>query len=136
MKKSIGIVVFCFLVIISALGWFYYEASNSPFGPPNPPISEKAICHIVKNDFGTYLVTCENNSTVMQNATLYIAKSNENIDKYLGKKLRIKANFLMNKNNTDSITTTTQCIQDICKPLFKDKTQKTYAIIFEEIKEL
>ncbi len=72
----------------------------------------------------------------MENATLYIAKSNEDLDKYLGKKLRIKANFLMNKNNTDSITTTTQCIRDVCKPLFKDKTQKAYAIIIEKIKEL
>jgi LysM repeat protein len=136
MKKRIIILVVCLAVIISALGWFFYQAIKSPVGPPNPPIGDQAICIIAKNDFGTYLVTCQNNSTVIGNATLYVAKSNEDLDKYIGKKVKIKANFLMNKSKTDSILTTTQCIRNICKPLFEDTNQHAYAIVIEEIIEV
>lgn len=67
---------------------------------------------------------------------LYVAKSNENLDKYIGKKVQIQANYLMNETNSDSIRTNTQCIMDSCQPIFEDSNQTTYAIVIEKVQEI
>jgi len=134
-KKKVTIALTSLFLLLSAfVVWFYYEAMRSPVGPPNPAIDASAVCSIQKDNKGIYTVLCSHNT--MQGAPLYVAKSNENLDKYLGKKVSIQANYLPNKSNIDTIETNTQCIENKCQQIFGDKNQKTYAIVIEKIKEL
>jgi len=132
MKKKIFFTFFLLLIAFS--GWFYNEILRSPVGPPDPAIDASAICSIEKDEKGIYTVSCSRNT--VQGAPFYVAKSNENLDKYLGKRVSIQANYLPNKSNTDTIQTNTQCIVNNCQLIFPDKNQKTYAIVIEKIKEL
>lgn len=126
----IKVLVGILFLIVSVVGLFYYSASHAPFGPPNPPIAPTAECVINKNERGTYLITCSQNHA---SGILYIAHSNENLDKYLGKKLKIQAHYVMNNDGTDAMKTTDQCVAGRCQYIFESKTQSTYAIVIEKI---
>lgn len=135
MNKKLLIIFLPFVILLlSLIGWFFYESMRSPVGPPNPPFEKTAICSIQKDGDGIYTVLCNRNNNF--SGPLYVAKSSENLDKYIGKKLSIQAVFLSNKSNTDSIASNTQCIQEKCQQIFKDKDEKTYGIVIESILEL
>ncbi|HSW97312.1 MAG TPA: hypothetical protein VLF89_05810, partial [Candidatus Saccharimonadales bacterium] len=116
------IVFLLFFIILFFWAWFYYKATRSPSGPPNPPFSSTASCGIQIDGNENYVVFCGGQEYL-------IAQSNEDLAKYVNKRVHIQATYLMNPTNTDALQTNIQCVGTSCRPLFKNSNQKMYAIV-------
>ncbi|HSW87729.1 MAG TPA: hypothetical protein VLG12_01055 [Candidatus Saccharimonadales bacterium] len=124
MRKKI--VIIFVIIIITLISGLYVVAMRSPSGPPNPPFSSTAICGIQIDGNENYVAFCGGQEYL-------IAQSNEDLAKYVNKRVHIQATYLMNPTNTDALQTNIQCVGTSCRPLFKNSNQKMYAIVIEKI---
>ncbi|HSW96649.1 MAG TPA: hypothetical protein VLF89_02370 [Candidatus Saccharimonadales bacterium] len=127
MLKKLFFTAITLIIVLGA--WFYYEAMKSPSGPPNPPFTQKAICGIQIDGNGNYVAFCGGQEYL-------IAQSNEDLARYVNKKVHLQASYLMNPTNTDALQTNIQCVGTICRSLFKDSNQKMYAIVIAKITQI
>lgn len=102
---------------------------RSPVGPPDSDIKTNE-CIIQKNKNDNELNEIFMAKCVTQ--TYFIANSEEDLTKYIGKKVHIQAIYPANKSNTDSIQTNKQCIAGKCQLIYKDG-RSVYAINIQKI---
>jgi hypothetical protein len=133
MKKillSAGIMIG--VLVVGFVAYFYISLKRSPIGPPDSFINANE-CTIQKNENDENL----NNVFTAHCATIIypIANSEENLDTYIGEKVRIQAIYPKNTSGNDSVQSNTQCIAETCQPIYKDN-RNVYAIVIQKIEEL
>jgi hypothetical protein len=129
-KQYLYITILLSVLIIGIIGFVYYSLMRSPVGPPDSFIQTDKECVIQKNTINKELnnvfeVTCG----VQQH---FIANSEEDLTKYIDKKVHIQAIYPKNKSNTDSVQTDKQCINGKCQLIYQDG-RSIYAINIQKI---
>ncbi len=121
------------VLIIGFVIFICYEFSRAPMGPPDSLIKSDN-CTIEKKNNDKYL-----NDVFTANCRIqeyYIAGCEEDLTKYIGKRVRIEAVYPKDKNNINSsIQTDRQCIAGNCQLLFRDG-RKFFAIVVQKIEEI